>query len=192
MYRGCRRSRLRRSRQLPSVDRRPQDLHCGYSSMSPMMEACLTLRGLDRSSTAPSRTSRRSARIRRRSARTRLSLRPTARSTRPALPTGSRVVLMELRLLLLKSSSTTMPRSTLLLARRTRRGISFLFQLWRRRRANPSTNDYCLSGSLSTIQNVTGTNVSVSAITGLLTGSGTDELQSALSSGQLCTGCNAL
>jgi len=48
--------------------------------------------------------------------------------------------------------------------------------------------DFCITDTLTTIQTDTGTNTSVSFLTSLLTGS-TSLPQSALSSGNICTGC---
>lgn len=47
-----------------------------------------------------------------------------------------------------------------------------------------------MTETLSTVENTTGTNVTISFVLGILSGTGdTSSLQSALSSGQLCTGC---
>ncbi|KAK8864426.1 hypothetical protein IAR55_001674 [Kwoniella newhampshirensis] len=56
---------------------------------------------------------------------------------------------------------------------------------------NSTTGDYCLSSTLSTIQNTTGTEISVSFVTGLLSGSNssTSSLQQVFQSGGLCTQC---
>ncbi|KAK1922841.1 hypothetical protein DB88DRAFT_492900 [Papiliotrema laurentii] len=54
---------------------------------------------------------------------------------------------------------------------------------------NSTTDQYCAVNALYTIQNVTGTEVSTSFVTGVLTGSSTDAFDKAVSSGQLCTGC---
>ncbi|RSH87395.1 hypothetical protein EHS25_003305 [Saitozyma podzolica] len=55
---------------------------------------------------------------------------------------------------------------------------------------NSTTGGYCVTETLSTVQNTTGTNVTISFVLGILSGTGnTSSLQSALSSGQLCTGC---
>jgi hypothetical protein len=51
------------------------------------------------------------------------------------------------------------------------------------------TNEYCVVNTINTVQNVTGQQISIDFLTNLLGGSGSDSLQSALQTGQLCTGC---
>ncbi|CAD6586686.1 MAG: hypothetical protein TREMPRED_004514 [Tremellales sp. Tagirdzhanova-0007] len=53
---------------------------------------------------------------------------------------------------------------------------------------NSSTGDFCVTDTLNTFQSDTGTNVSVSFLTALLAGD-TSTFQTALNSGNLCTGC---
>ena len=51
-----------------------------------------------------------------------------------------------------------------------------------------STGDYCVTDTLNSLQNKTGTNVSVSFLTSLLTGD-TSTFQTAINTGYDCTGC---
>ncbi|OCF36794.1 hypothetical protein I316_01390 [Kwoniella heveanensis BCC8398] len=56
---------------------------------------------------------------------------------------------------------------------------------------NSTTNDFCLTDTLYTIQNTTGTSLTVDYITSLVSGgsSGLSSLESVFQSGGLCTGC---
>ena len=52
-----------------------------------------------------------------------------------------------------------------------------------------STGDYCVSSTLSSIQNSTGTNITTSFLIDLLSGQNLDSVESSFTSGSLCTGC---
>ncbi|WWC89288.1 uncharacterized protein L201_004209 [Kwoniella dendrophila CBS 6074] len=56
---------------------------------------------------------------------------------------------------------------------------------------NTTTNDFCVTDALNTVQNTTGQSITVSYISSILSGggSGLSALESALTSGSLCTGC---
>ncbi|WWD17278.1 hypothetical protein CI109_101718 [Kwoniella shandongensis] len=56
---------------------------------------------------------------------------------------------------------------------------------------NATTGDYCLTSTLATVQNTTGSSLTLSFITGLLSNSGnsTESLQQVFQSGALCTQC---
>ncbi|WVQ99459.1 hypothetical protein IAU59_006594 [Kwoniella sp. CBS 9459] len=56
---------------------------------------------------------------------------------------------------------------------------------------NTTTNDYCLTDALYTIQNTTGSSITVDYVTSLVSGggSGLSSLESVFQSGGLCTGC---
>ncbi|OXG24763.1 hypothetical protein C366_00297 [Cryptococcus neoformans Tu401-1] len=56
---------------------------------------------------------------------------------------------------------------------------------------NSSTGDYCVTDTLTTIQNASGSNLTLSTATSILSGASSDSsnITSAFSSGQLCTQC---
>lgn len=110
------------------------------------------------------------------------------------------------RSLLCCRSLTTTPRSELPLVQGTRRESSergiesnsehpeidfvcqeYVTDFWN------STNEYCLTSTLSQVQNVTGQDVTADFFLNVLTGSGDSisQLSNAFESGEFCTGCVA-